>query len=264
MRAKIIKPERRYKTEEIYKMKRFFAAIAAALTLFAAGGAEAAALRVGTDADFQPYEYYREGDGAFTGFDIELMEELAKLMGYDGVEFVEVSFHDLLGGLNEDKYDAAIAALIVTAERRHEADFSVPYAEDRTVTVTVTGRAAPVGKNMKTVTEKGTTHMVFAQQNYAQQGEIIVADNIKQAVDLLFAGKAGRAVTSKLSARYLIENVYDGRLVITSEDGVAQPLAIAVRKGNAELLDKINDALARCKESGAYDKLYAKYFGADK
>ena len=64
MRAKIIKPERRYKTEEIYKMKRFFAAIAAALTLFAAGGAEAAALRVGTDADFQPYEYYREGDGS--------------------------------------------------------------------------------------------------------------------------------------------------------------------------------------------------------
>ena len=141
-------------------MKRFFAAIAAALTLFAAGGAEAAALRVGTDADFQPYEYYREGDGAFTGFDVELMEELAKLMGYDGVEFVEVSFHDLLGGLNEDKYDAAIAALIVTAERRHEADFSVPYAEDHTVTVTVTGRAAPVGKNMKTVTEKGTTHRV--------------------------------------------------------------------------------------------------------
>ena len=71
-------------------------------------------------------------------------------------------------------------------------------------------------------------------------------------------------MTSKLSARYLIENVYDGRLVITSEDGVAQPLAIAVRKGNAELLDKINDALARYKESGAYGKLYAKYFGADK
>lgn len=245
-------------------MKRFFAAIAAALTLFAAGGAEAAVLRVGTDADFQPYEYYQGDNGDFIGFDVELMEELAKLMGYDEVEFVEVPFHELLGGLNEGKYDAAAAALTVTAERRRKADFSVPYAEDRTVTVTATGRAAPVGRHMETVAEKGTTHMVFAQQNYAQQGEIIAADNIKQAVDLLFAGKAGRAVTSKLSARYLIENVYNGRLVITSEDGVAQPIAIAVRKGDAELLNKINDALARCKENGTYEKLYAKYFGTEK
>lgn len=245
-------------------MKRFFAAAAAALMLFAACGAEAAVLRVGTDADYQPYEFYSEGEGAFTGFDVELMESLAKLMGCDGVEFVKVPFHELLPGLKAGKFDAAAAALVVTAERRHEVDFSAPYAEDHTVTVTATGRAAPVGKNMKTIAEKGTIHMTFAQQNYAKQGEIIGADNVRQATDLLFAGKGGRAVMSKLSAEYLIANVYNGRLVIVAQDGAARPLAIAVRKGDAELLGKINGALERFKESGEYDKLYKKYFEAEK
>ena len=69
---------------------------------------------------------------------------------------------------------------------------------------------------------------------------------------------------SKLSAEYLIANVYNGRLVIVAQDGAARPLAIAVRKGDSELLGKIDDALARFKESGEYDKLYKKYFEAEK
>lgn len=242
-------------------MKKFFAAAAAALTIFAACGADAAPLRVGTDADFQPYEYYQKESGAYTGFDIELITALAQLMGCDGVEFVTAPFGEILNGLNEGRYDAAIAAFIVTAERRRAADFTLPYAEDRTVTQTATGRAAPVGKNIKTVAEKGTVHMTFASQNYAKQGEIIGTDGVEQAVDMLFAGKAGRAVTSKLSAEYLISNVYGGRLVITSEDGATRPLAIAVRKGNTELLDKLNEALARYKNSAAYEQLYRTYFG---
>lgn len=51
-------------------MKKFFAAAAAALMIFAACGAEAALLRVGTDADFQPYEYYQKESGTYTGFDV--------------------------------------------------------------------------------------------------------------------------------------------------------------------------------------------------
>lgn len=238
-------------------MKKFFAAAAAALMIFAACGAEAALLRVGTDADF----HYQKESGTYTGFDVELITALARLMGYDGVEFVTVPFGEILDGLNEGRYDAAIAAIIVTAERRRAADFTLPYAEDRTVTLAATGSAAPVGKNMKTVAEKDTVHMTFARQNYAKQGEIIGADGVEQAVEMLFAGKAGRAVTSKLSAGYLIANVYGGRLVITSEDGAAKPLAIAVRKGNSELLDKLNEALARYKNSSDYERLYRTYFG---
>ena len=109
---------------------------------FAACGAEAALLRVGTDADFQPYEYYQKESGTYTGFDVELITALARLMGYDGVEFVTVPFGEILDGLNEGRYDAAIAAIIVTAERRRAADFTLPYAEDRTVTLAATGSAA--------------------------------------------------------------------------------------------------------------------------
>lgn len=242
-------------------MKNFFAAAAAALAIFAACGAEASLLRVGTDADFQPYEYYQAESGTYTGFDVELIEALARLMGCDGAEFVTAPFDELLQGLDENRYDAAIAAFIVTAERRHEADFTAPYAEDRTVSVMTDESAATVGGRVNTAAEKGTVHMIFARQNYAGQGEIIEAESVAEAVGMLFEGEAGRAVTSKLSAEYLIANVYGERLVIASEDGAAQPLAIAVRKGNSELLDKLDEALARYKNSAAYEQLYRTYFG---
>lgn len=242
-------------------MNKFIAASAAALTIFAACGAEAAFLRVGTDADFQPYEYYQEESGTYTGFDVELIEALARLIGCEGVEFVSAPFDELLHGLDENRYDAAIAAFIVTAERRREADFTAPYAEDRTVSVTTGESAAKAGGRVNTAAEKGTVHMLFARQNYAKHGEIIEAESASEAVGMLFEGKAGRAVTSKLSAEYLIANVYGERLMIASEDGAAQPLAIAVRKGNSELLDKLNEALARYKNSTAYEQLYRTYFG---
>lgn len=114
---------------------------------------------------------------------------------------------------------------------------------------------------MNTAAEKGTVHMLFARQNYAKHGEIIEAESASEAVGMLFEGKAVRAVTSKLSAEYLIANVYGERLMIASEDGASQPLAIAVRKGNSELLDKLNEALARYKNSTAYEQLYRTYFG---
>lgn len=242
-------------------MKIFFAATAAALAIFAACGAEAAFLRVGTDADFQPYEYYQAESGTYTGFDVELIEALARLMGCDGVEFVTAPFDELLQGLDENRYDAAIAAFIVTAERRREADFTAPYAEDRTVSVMTDESAATAGGRVNTAAEKGTVHMIFARQNHAEQGEIIEAESAAEAIGMLFEGKAGRAVTSKLSAEYLIANVYGERLVIASEDGAAQPLAIAVRKGNSELLGKLNEAVARYKNSTAYEQLYRTYFG---
>lgn len=243
-------------------MKKIFAAAAAALAVFAACCAEAALLRVGTDADFQPYEYYQAESGAYTGFDVELIEALAPLMGYDGVEFVTMPFEELLGGLDGGQYDAAIAAFIVTAERRRKADFSSPYAEDRTVALSAAGGAAQTGGPIRTSAEKGTVHAVFAHQNYSGQGEIVEAESAAQAVGMLFDGRAERAVTSKLSAQYLIANGYGGKLAITAEDAAARPLAIAVRKGNAELLGKLNEALARYKNSAAYERLYKTYFGA--
>src|SRR3712207_2078069 len=81
------------------------------LSLVGCGGSEKKAekaaapiekvLRVGTDANFPPYEYYLGDNKGFTGFDIDMMKDLAKEMGYTKVEFVATSFDNIFKGLDE-------------------------------------------------------------------------------------------------------------------------------------------------------------------
>lgn len=217
-------------------------------------------LRVGTDADFQPYEYYQKESGTYTGFDVELIEELARLMGYDEVEFVTLPFDKIFDALDEGRCDAAIAALIVTAERRAKADFTAPYAEDRSVVLT----AAEVQGGGRTAAESGSVHMAYAVDHFAAQGEVLGVESSARAAGMVLSGEAARAVTSKLSAEYLIANVYGERLVIAYEDAASRPLAIAVRKGDTKLLKRIDEALAKYMNSAAYEMLYRTYFGSDK
>lgn len=75
-------------------------------------------LKVGTDANFPPFEYFQKETNSYTGFDVELITALGKNMGYDKVEFVNADFDELLKGLNERKYDVVIACMTVTEERK--------------------------------------------------------------------------------------------------------------------------------------------------
>ena len=56
-------------------------------------------LRVGTDADYPPFEYYQESTKAFIGFDVELIQGVAREAGYSKVEFVDLEFNNLLPSL---------------------------------------------------------------------------------------------------------------------------------------------------------------------
>lgn len=65
-------------------------------------------LKVATDANFPPFEYYQEQSKVHTGFDIALVKAVAKQMGYEKVEFVNVDFKNILTGLQDKKYDMAV------------------------------------------------------------------------------------------------------------------------------------------------------------
>ncbi|MFA6709502.1 MAG: transporter substrate-binding domain-containing protein, partial [Fusobacterium sp.] len=82
-------------------------------------------LIVGTDAtEFQPFEYIENGE--ITGFDIELMKEIGKVLKRE-VEFKNISFAGLLPALQVGKLDAVIAGLTVTDERKKHVNFSQSY-----------------------------------------------------------------------------------------------------------------------------------------
>ena len=64
-------------------------------------------LRVATSPASPPFELYLKEQNKFTGFDIDLINDVAKKMGYDKVEFINTPFDELLPGLNQKKYDIA-------------------------------------------------------------------------------------------------------------------------------------------------------------
>ena len=101
---------------------------AAALSLGTASvHAQDNVLRVGTDATFPPMEYV--DNGKRTGFDIELVEALAKAMGKQ-VEWVDIDFKGLIPGLISKRFDMAVSAIYITDERKKVVDFTVQLAVD--------------------------------------------------------------------------------------------------------------------------------------
>ncbi|MCD7975393.1 MAG: transporter substrate-binding domain-containing protein [Phascolarctobacterium sp.] len=87
-------------------------------------------LKVGTDANFPPYEYYQAQSKTHTGFDIDLITAFAQHMGYDKVEFVNVEFSKIFEELNAKQYDLAIAGITVNSERAAKVAFTDTYIKD--------------------------------------------------------------------------------------------------------------------------------------
>jgi len=80
-------------------------------------------IHVATDATFPPFEFYK--DGKRTGFDIELIELLAKNMGKK-VEWTDIDFKGLIPGLVSRRFDVASSAIYITEERRRVVNFTIP------------------------------------------------------------------------------------------------------------------------------------------
>ncbi|MDY7041853.1 MAG: ABC transporter substrate-binding protein, partial [Chloroflexota bacterium] len=85
---------------------------------------EVEVVRVATTTDLPPFEFVEQGK--LTGFDVDLMRAIGELGGFE-IEFIRVPFEGILEGLDEERYDAVIAALTITPERMERWDFSVPY-----------------------------------------------------------------------------------------------------------------------------------------
>ena len=118
-------------------------------------------LRVGTDADYPPFEYYQEASKAFIGFDIGLMQGLATEMGYSKVEFVDLEFNNLLPSLKDGQVDAVISCMNITDERRKMADFTEPYLKSYNVVIGAAGtaaRSADAMKGKRIAAEIGSIH----------------------------------------------------------------------------------------------------------
>ena len=213
-------------------------------------------LYVGTNAEFAPFEYLEKGK--VTGFDMELMNALAKEMKMD-VKIENMAFDGLLPALQMKKVDVVIAGMTETKERKKAVSFTKPYFKAKQVIITKKGKDI---KDFKELSGKKVGVML------GFTGDAVVSDikGVKvqrfdatySAVMALEKGKVDAVVADSEPAKKYIASYKD--LAIASAKAEEEDYAIAVRKNDKALLDNLNKALVKVKSNGTYDALLKKYF----
>ena len=253
-------------------MKKFFKVLTMALCLslvvlsFAACGGnneatDVAKLNIGTNAEFPPFEFVDSELGVigeFAGIDMEIINEIAKSIDSEAV-INNMDFDSLLIALENGQVDAVIAGMTVTPERAEQVDFSETYYTAAQVMIVPDDSAIASSADMADkkigVIEGYTGQTCVEELGFAY-------DSFKKGPDAildLVNGKLDVVVIDSITAeKYVADN--EGLKIV--EDNAAfgaEEYAIAVKKGNTELLDSINAKIKEMKDSGAIDEISAKY-----
>ena len=203
----------------------------------------------------------------FQGFDIDIARAVCTELKAE-CSFANQSFDSLIPSLKFRRYDAAIAAMDVTPARKKQVDFSDIYYENSAVLVAEKGKYNVVADlSGKAVgVQNGTSHQAYMTATYADKKVLLL--NFPSYQKAFLDLKNGRingvfadsAVAHDWLSKHSGGNYETVGKAVTDEKYFGAGFAIAVRKGNAELLAKLNKGLQTIKANGTYDKIYAKYF----
>nr|4ZV1_A Chain A, AncQR [synthetic construct]4ZV2_A Chain A, AncQR [synthetic construct] len=221
-------------------------------------------LRVGTEATFPPFGF-KDENGKLVGFDIDLAKAIAKKLGVK-VEFKPMDFDGIIPALQSGKIDVVIAGMTITEERKKQVDFSDPYFEAGQAIVVKKGNDSIKSledlKGKKVGVQLGSTSEQHVKKVAKDAGvKVKKFDNFSEAFQELKSGRVDAVVTDNAVALAYVKQNPNAGVKIVGETFSGEPYGIAVRKGNSELLEKINKALEEMKKDGTYDKIYEKWFG---
>lgn len=212
---------------------------------------------VGTNAEFPPFEYLDKGE--VTGFDIELVNELGKVMDAD-VKVIDMSFDGLLPALQMKKVDLVIAGMTATEERKKTVSFTQPYYTASQVIIVKEGNNSI--KSFDDLKGKKVAVMLgFTGDTIVSEIEGVNIERFNAAYAGIMALQADKVeavvLDSEPAKNYVKQNP---GLVLAEADAEQEEYAIALRKNDKALLEKVEKALAEIKANGTYDALIKKYF----
>ena len=248
-------------------IRRQFVAVAGtalAGLLLAASAHAAKGYQVATDAAYAPFEYQNEKKEV-AGFDVDVLKAIAAKAGME-VKFTNTPWEGIFATLGTGERDIVISAVTITPERRQSMDFSEPYFEAKQLIAV--GQSSKVAafadlKSKKVGVQTGTTGDEAVQK---LQGK--TSPNIKRyestplaLKELLNGGVEAVVADNGVVVNFLANNKGTKLKIIDDTSFEKEFYGIAVKKGNKELLDKINKGLTAIKADGTYAKIYKKYFG---
>ena len=218
-------------------------------------------LTMSTNAAFPPYEMTAD-DGSFEGIDIEVAGAIADKLGLE-LQVDDMDFDAALLAAQTGKSDMIMAGVTVTEDRLTVMDFSDTYASGIQVVIVpedsdITSIDDMTGKMIGV--QRGTTGDSYCSDDFGEDN-VIKYDNGLTAVQALMNGQVDAVVIDNAPAQEFVEA--NPGLKILDTEYANEEYAIGVAKGNTQLLDAINGALAELTEDGTIQAIVDKYITAE-
>jgi polar amino acid transport system substrate-binding protein len=243
-------------------LKTIAAAVIAALILAApAGAVRAEVLRIGTEGAYPPFNQI-DPSGELIGFDIDIAQALCDNMKVT-CEFVRQDWDGIIPGLLARKYDAIIASMSITEERKRAVDFTDPYYSNKLRFVAAEGAGLdPQNLKGKVVgAQRATISASYLEDHPIKGAKVKLYDTQENAYLDLASGRVDVILADMLvSHEWLNSAAGEGFAFLGEPIDIGDTVGIAVRKGDTELLARLNAALASIIADGTYEELNAKYF----
>ena len=223
-------------------------------------------LTMSTNAAFPPYEMTAD-DGSFEGIDVEIAGAIADKLGLE-LQIDDMDFDAALMAAQSGKSDMVMAGVTVTEDRLVNLDFSETYSNGIQVVIVpedsdITSIDDMTGKMIGV--QRGTTGDLYCSDTVENGGfgeeNVTPYDNGLTAVQALLNGQVDCVVIDNAPAQEFVKA--NPGLKILDTEYANEEYAIGVKKGNTQLLDAINGALAELKADGTVQSIVDKYITAE-
>ncbi len=216
--------------------------------------------------EMMPISYF-DDDGNPTGFETELLREIARRANLEIEDEFSPSFSIALDALREKDADIVISSVSITEERKEVYEFSTPYFIAHPVTIvtkddSITSAADLADKTVAVLTD--STHEQIIKDikgENADDGSVVAYDTTFLAVKAVARGEVDAAIGDDAYILSFSERYKDyGLLSVIDESYGDDRYGIALKKGETELKEKIDEAIRSMVEDGTYDSLFKKWY----
>lgn len=224
---------------------------------------EKGVLTIGLDDTFPPMEY-RNDKNELVGFDIDFAEAIGKELGVK-VNFVPSAWDGILPGLDAKRFDIVLSSMSVTDERKKQVDFVEYFGAGQIV-------AVKAGNPLNIQSVEDLKGKVVGVQ-MGSTGET-AADSIEGTKEVkkynantdvfndMGLGRVDAAVIGEMVGRYYM-TTRPGAFEVVGEAFQVQPMGIAVRKGDTELREALEQTVQTLKDDGTLSEISQKWFDSD-
>ena len=251
------------------KISRWLAsAILTAAIGMAAGTAFAETVKIGTEGAYPPFNSLT-ADGKLEGFDIDIANALCAEMEVE-CEFVVQDWDGIIPALQAGKFDAIIASMSITEERKKQVAFTNKYYTTPLAVVALkdsdlasTEPAAMAGKTVGA--QASTTQAIYAQDHYTPAGaDVRQYPTQEEAVQDMLNGRLDAIISDKFVLTDWMKTASNDCCKLVGDvAGTETETGIAVRLGDDALREKLNAAIDAIVANGTYKTIQAKYFDFD-